>query len=861
MFVCEQANSQYASTSEVLQPNTTTLATMATHNLSGSSMAQQHSLQNHHHHQQQQQQSPSHTVHISSNPDESLKELFTRSLSNSVQMHNNSNNHHLNNRMNNHPGNNQQNGPQNSQLQQHSPTSASGGSLPPRLCQRNFPASFFTPPSQCSSATHSRESSLDAGTLQQHQQQQPPFNSPSRVNSKPPTPISAAALHGSPSPLSSSPASPPTIMSPAAQVNFQQQGTAILLVNSSGQAVGGPLPSPGTGSVAGKRLTIMHSRARSLPVTLKNGQQQVFSLPPVHSVPQNVQASRQVQTNSNSTKGTGGIQATSPQLKSVASQHYRQHSYDINKLQLPEGWSMSFTPTGERYFLNHKDKSTTWEDPRKELLRRELAAAAANSNNTNNSNSHGSMLGRQALPNYSNTSASSQQQNMLAQQQQLAATVSTPTVSASASPSSAYPLEFTADLPLPEGWVQARTVTTGPSGASTGEVVLVYYVNMNEQTTSWYHPSVQRQLQLKTVTLKQQSSGSIDPPSFLATIQQIQLQQQQQQQQQQVQQQQANISNNNNNNNIPSDLLSALENMTTDSSNCSPSDQQQQQQQLFKQLQQPNMGSSGDQSILRDLQLERERMRQRQGEILQSPQLMKSGGGNAINNLHNVNNNQNNFLSNSSPSSAFTHPNSDPFLSSAALGISQNHNTSNANSNSMFSSAVSNHNRQASLDSGLGGSGGSVVMMGGGGQLGTHQGQPNLFGSEQNLLLNGHHHPQQQQQQQHQQLQLQQNQHLFSHHSQQHSSPAAMTAPAGIVPLDEQMMMMTEQQQQCTPQFSTTQNSNNNGSCNQQQQQEHIDDLSFIDSIDLMPSLDMDILSDMEELLSTPNRDNIMTWL
>lgn len=806
MFVCEQANSQYASTSELL-PNTTTLSTMATHNLSGSSMA--------HHHPHQQQQSPSHTVHISSNPDESLKELFSRSLSNSVQMNNNLNNHL---RSNNHQVNQQnQNQLQN---QPNSPTSASGSSLPPRLSQRNFPASFFKPPSQCSSATHSRESSLDASTFQH--QQQPPFNSPSRVSSKPPTPISAAALHGSPSPLSSSPASPPTIMSPViAQVNLQQQGAAILLLNSNGQPAG-PLSSLGNGSVAGKRLNVMHSRARSLPVTLKNGQQQVFSLPPVHNVPQNV-ASRQA-TQTNTLKNTGGIQAAaSPQLKSVASQHYRQHSYDINKLQLPEGWSMSFTPTGERYFLNHKDKSTTWEDPRKELLRRELAAANANNN--------ASMLGRQVLPNYSNTSASSQQQNMLAQQQ-LTAIVSTPSVSASASASSVYPLEFTADLPLPEGWVQARTVTSGASGA--GSEVVVYYVNMNEQTTSWYHPSVQRQLQLKTVTLKQQSSGSIDPPSFMATIQQLQLQQQQQQQ--------ANISNNSN---IPSDLLSALENMTTDSSNCSPNDQQLLQQ--LQQQQQSNMGNSGGQSILRDLQLERERMRQRQGEILQSPQLMKSGGGvNAINN-----NNQNSFLSSSSPSSAFTHPNSDPFLSSAAIGVSHNH---LSNSNSIFSSAVNSHNRQASLDSGLG-SGGSVVMMGGGGQLGGNlNGPTNLFGSEQNLLLNGHHpHPQQQQQHH----QLQQNQHLFSSHSQQHSSPAAMSLPAVGIVADDQMMA-----DQCSPQqhqlhFNTTQNNNNGNN----QQQQHIDDLSFIDSIDLMPSLDMDILSDMEELLSTPNRDNIMTWL
>ncbi|XP_047463461.1 transcriptional coactivator YAP1-like isoform X2 [Mugil cephalus] len=31
---------------------------------------------------------------------------------------------------------------------------------------------------------------------------------------------------------------------------------------------------------------------------------------------------------------------------------------------LPPGWEMAKTPTGQRYFLNHRDKTTTWHDPR-----------------------------------------------------------------------------------------------------------------------------------------------------------------------------------------------------------------------------------------------------------------------------------------------------------------------------------------------------------------------------------------------------------------------------------------------------------------------------------------------------------------
>ncbi|KAG8445335.1 hypothetical protein GDO86_010209 [Hymenochirus boettgeri] len=59
--------------------------------------------------------------------------------------------------------------------------------------------------------------------------------------------------------------------------------------------------------------------------------------------------------------GTGTAQNTA-QLHA----HLRQQSYDVtDELPLPPGWEMAFTPTGQRYFLNHIDKITTWQDPRK----------------------------------------------------------------------------------------------------------------------------------------------------------------------------------------------------------------------------------------------------------------------------------------------------------------------------------------------------------------------------------------------------------------------------------------------------------------------------------------------------------------
>nr|XP_031304977.1 WW domain-containing transcription regulator protein 1 isoform X1 [Camelus dromedarius] len=48
--------------------------------------------------------------------------------------------------------------------------------------------------------------------------------------------------------------------------------------------------------------------------------------------------------------------------------HLRQQSYDVtDELPLPAGWEMTFTATGQRYFLNHIEKITTWQDPRKAM--------------------------------------------------------------------------------------------------------------------------------------------------------------------------------------------------------------------------------------------------------------------------------------------------------------------------------------------------------------------------------------------------------------------------------------------------------------------------------------------------------------
>ncbi|XP_067890175.1 transcriptional coactivator YAP1 isoform X2 [Heterodontus francisci] len=66
------------------------------------------------------------------------------------------------------------------------------------------------------------------------------------------------------------------------------------------------------------------------------------------------------------TQGTGaGIgAATAP----GSSSHLRQSSYEFpDDVPLPPGWEMAKTPSGQRYYLNHIEQTTTWQDPRKPL--------------------------------------------------------------------------------------------------------------------------------------------------------------------------------------------------------------------------------------------------------------------------------------------------------------------------------------------------------------------------------------------------------------------------------------------------------------------------------------------------------------
>ncbi|TNN01147.1 transcriptional coactivator YAP1 isoform X1 [Takifugu rubripes] len=99
-----------------------------------------------------------------------------------------------------------------------------------------------------------------------------------------------------------------------------------------------------TDAGSGGTLTPHHVRAHSSPASLQLGAVSGGSLP--------------------------GLPPTSPQ-------HLRQSSYEIpDDVPLPPGWEMAKTASGQRYFLNHIEQTTTWQDPRKALLQMNQAAPA-----------------------------------------------------------------------------------------------------------------------------------------------------------------------------------------------------------------------------------------------------------------------------------------------------------------------------------------------------------------------------------------------------------------------------------------------------------------------------------------------------
>ncbi|KAM4828203.1 transcriptional coactivator YAP1 isoform 2-T2 [Thomomys bottae] len=76
--------------------------------------------------------------------------------------------------------------------------------------------------------------------------------------------------------------------------------------------------------------------------------------------------------------GAAAAPSAAAAAAAAAAQHLRQPSFEIpDDVPLPAGWEMAKTPSGQRYFLNHMDQTTTWQDPRKALFSQMSVAAPA----------------------------------------------------------------------------------------------------------------------------------------------------------------------------------------------------------------------------------------------------------------------------------------------------------------------------------------------------------------------------------------------------------------------------------------------------------------------------------------------------
>lgn len=437
---------------------------------------------------------------------------------------------------------------------------------------------------------------------------------------------------------------PPSSASSTNSVNHSRESS----LDGTYQNLNGKMdssPSDGLVGYSATGLAIIHPRANSSPAALTPANMQQVAAGPTPF-------------------GATEIKQNGTQAAPVNG-HYRQMSYDLEQIRLPEGWEMSYTASGERYFLNHKEKTTTWEDPRKKLME--------------------DMLRRNSQP------IASPQQPPIIQH----TPVHQPVVNGEQDIANIDP----SNVPLPDGWEQAHT----PSGD-------IYFINHVDQSTTWFHPSISHNLQMKRVQQHQQTNCSAQPPPFQSSS------------------------------NIPPELVAALKNMNT---SCPTP---------------PVPNGSIKNQHLRDLELEREKMRQRQEELMQCS-LLTSAASNVL-------------LSSS------TDPNHSPFM------LQQNE----------------CHSRQESSDSGL--------------DLGNASNYSMPHTPDNFLNINGN------------------------------SAPIVNNGANGL--LGNTNVLATG---------GSTGIGDNLGFDSM---------LSGLDleseSMDFMQNLDMDILSNVEELLNT-NKDNLMTWL
>ncbi|KAM4726425.1 transcriptional coactivator YAP1-like isoform 2-T2 [Anableps anableps] len=139
---------------------------------------------------------------------------------------------------------------------------------------------------------------------------------------------------------------------------------------------------------------------------------------------------------------------------------------------LPDGWEMAKTATGQRYFINHVHKTTTWQDPRLSQLQ---SAAAQHQIACTPIHAHS----------FSNPAPTTQPKNIIPE-----------------------------TGPLPEGWEQAVT--------ADGEM---YYIDHINKTTTWDDPRLAQKVNPAILGLAmQQRQEKLRlkqgiPPQFVPQVQ------------------------------------------------------------------------------------------------------------------------------------------------------------------------------------------------------------------------------------------------------------------------------------------------------------------------------------------------------
>uniref|UniRef100_UPI00398E6BB8 transcriptional coactivator YAP1 isoform X1 n=1 Tax=Pristiophorus japonicus TaxID=55135 RepID=UPI00398E6BB8 len=108
-------------------------------------------------------------------------------------------------------------------------------------------------------------------------------------------------------------------------------------------------------------LQAQHVRAHSSPASLLSAAAAAAAA-----------ASSSSSSSSTGSAGPGVVQGAVPGIGAPPgpgpSPHLRQSSYEFpDDVPLPPGWEMAKTPSGQRYYLNHIEQTTTWQDPRKPM--------------------------------------------------------------------------------------------------------------------------------------------------------------------------------------------------------------------------------------------------------------------------------------------------------------------------------------------------------------------------------------------------------------------------------------------------------------------------------------------------------------